>query len=179
MALGGTFETLSVIDLVSWLDSLGRTGVLTVSTGGGELRVWMVPWGIAAAESPSGRPLGPAEALFEVLTAGPVPWRFETGAATGGAGAPAPLVEVVERLDAMIMEWEELAALVPSGGASIRLAAEIHGEVLVDADRWELVIALSSGPRPVDDLLGSAGDLVARRRLAELVRAGLAAVDPA
>jgi hypothetical protein len=182
MALEGTFETFSVMDVVGWLQQLIRVGRLDSEGVNGEVHLWIADGGIVAEQSDAyGDDITPAVALFDILRAGPARWQFVSGEQSTSTieHAPVGVMSLVGDLEAMVTEWAEILDVVPSADATVRLVSDPDGPITVNNDRWELVLLLADGPATVDELVHFIGthDLAGRRRLADLVEAGIATVD--
>ncbi|MEP6660486.1 MAG: DUF4388 domain-containing protein [Acidimicrobiales bacterium] len=182
MALDGTFETFSVMDVVGWLQQLIRVGRLDSEGANGEVHLWVADGGIVAEQSDAhGDNITPAVALFDILRAGPARWQFVSGeqATSTIEHAPVGVMSLVGDLEAMVTEWAEILDVVPSADATVRLVSDPDGPVTVNDDRWGLVLLLADGPATVGELVHFIGthDLAGRRRLADLVEAGIATVD--
>ena len=182
MALEGTFETFSVMDVVGWLQQLIRVGRLDSEGANGDVHLWIADGGIVAEQSDAyGEEITPALALFDILRAGPAEWRFVSGeqATSTKEHTPVGVMSLVADLEAMVTEWAEILDVVPSADATVRLVAEPEGPLTLNEDRWALVLLLADGPASVDDLVHFIGvhDLAGRRRLADLVEAGIVTID--
>jgi len=182
MALEGTFETFSVMDVVGWLQQLIRVGRLDSEGANGDVHLWIADGGIVAEQSDAyGEEITPALALFDILRAGPAEWQFVSGeqATSTKEHPPVGVMSLVADLEAMVTEWAQLLDVVPSAEATVRLVADPDGPLTLNEDRWALVLLLADGPASVDDLVHFIGvhDLAGRRRLADLVEAGIVTID--
>jgi hypothetical protein len=182
MALEGTFETFSVMDVVGWLQQLIRVGRLDSEGANGDIHLWIADGGIVAEESDAyGNEITPALALFDILRVGPARWQFVSGeqATSVIEHAPVGVMSLVADLEAMVTEWAEVLDVVPSGDATVRLVTDPDGPITVNDDRWALVLLLADGPASAGELVDFIGlhDLAGRRLLADLVEAGIAAID--
>ena len=66
MALEGTFETFSVMDVVGWLQQLIRVGRLDSEGANGDIHLWIADGGIVAEHS---------DAYGDEITPAPSGWR--------------------------------------------------------------------------------------------------------
>jgi hypothetical protein len=85
----------------------------------------------------------------------------------------------IERASALMAEWVEIAAVVPSLAHRVHLLAEAPGEVVTLArPQWALVVAISTG-RTVGELIADRGlsEFEGCRAVKELVDAALAQVS--
>jgi hypothetical protein len=182
MALEGTFETFSVMDVVGWLQGLIRVGRLDSEGANGDVHLWIADGGIVAEQSDTyGDDITPALALFDILRAGPARWQFVSGeqATSSIEHAPVGVMSLVADLEAMVTEWAEILDVVPSADATVRLVTDPGSPITVNDDRWSLVLLLADGPVSVGELVRfiALHDLAGRRRVADLVEAGIATVD--
>ena len=182
MALEGTFETFSVMDVVGWLQQLIRVGRLDSEGANGDVHLWIADGGIVAEQSDAyGDEITAALALFDILRAGPAQWQFVSGeqATSTIEHTPVGVMSLVPDLEAMVTEWAGILDVVPSGQATVRLVTDPDGPITVNDDRWALVLLLADGPASVGELVDFIGvhDLAGRRLLADLVEAGIATVD--
>jgi hypothetical protein len=120
-------------------------------------------------------------ALFDILRAGPAEWQFVSGeqATSTSEHTPVGVMSLVGDLESMVTEWAEILDVVPSAEATVRLVADPEGPITLNEDRWALVLLLADGPASVGDLVHFIGvhDLAGRRRLADLVEAGIVTVE--
>jgi hypothetical protein len=178
MALAGTFDAFTVLEVSTWIESVGRPGCLIAELPSGDALVWFGEGGIVAAETAQGATHEPSDVLFEVLRSGPVSWRFQSLVTPpGGHTSPVRVSACVAAIDGLVAEWNELLGLVPSLDGVVRLVEKLHSDVVLNATRWDAVRSLAAGPESVSRLFDTADDLEARRRVADLVRAGIAVVE--
>jgi len=178
MALAGTFDAFSILEVALWLQNVGRPGCLIAEVGHGEALVWFGERGIVAAESASGYAQEPAAVLFEILRAGPIAWRYQSLVSPpGGGAAPVDVSSCAASMENLVAEWADLLALVPSVDGYVHLNERLAQDVTLNADRWDAVRRLAGGPVAAKAMFNGIDDLDARRRIADLVRAGLAVVE--
>ncbi len=116
MALQGTLDTFALPDVLRLLAATGKSGRLdllgdrgggTVSVDGGSIV------GVSAERVRDGAP--PAETLFELL-------RFTDGTFTFAldepvaSGEPVAIESLLANAEAMLDEWREIEAVVPTPG---------------------------------------------------------------
>jgi len=182
--LQGTFETLSLAEVLGLLASARKTGALWLDAGSMSGVVYVEDGHCRAVELGDRRePLDDAAALLDRLIDvcfGVA--RLESGSFRFAAEEPAPWLcpEPVELSDAMVevehllKQWREIRRVIPSLDCRPRLLdALVVGELVIDRDRWSLLVAID-GRRTVRDLVERTGRpaLELCHTLLELVDAG-------
>ncbi|MFP5256005.1 MAG: DUF4388 domain-containing protein [Acidimicrobiia bacterium] len=147
MALQGTLDTFALPDVLHLLATTKKTGCLrldgrrgagTVHVDAGEIVA------VTAAHVPGATEA--ADALFELL-------RFEEGSfAFDPDVAPderQPATDVATLLDAataLLAEWREIEAVVPSLDAQVSLRPALAGDqVTIPAEQWSHLVAVGGG----------------------------------
>ncbi len=178
MALQGDLKTFALPDVLRLLAGASKSGHLEVAgtTATGEV---LLRHGTIAAASTSAAPRAeePADVVFELLRLEDGSFSFEEGEVSD-EGWGADVDDTIAAAEALVVEWAEIEAVVPSMEAWVSLAAELGlDETIVSADQWRSVVAVGGGGN-VHDLAAALelSDLVACRRVLELVDAGLAVV---
>ena len=147
MALAGTFDAFSVLEVSQWLQTVGRPGCLIVELPAGDALVWFGEGGIVGAESSSGATQDPATVLFDVVRSGPVSWRFQSLVTPpSGASMPIDVATCAAAMEDLVAEWAELLTLVPSIKGVVRLVDQPAKEVVLNAARWDAVRRLAVSP---------------------------------
>jgi Domain of unknown function (DUF4388) len=177
VALQGTLDTFALPDVLRLLAATKKTGRLRITGSRGTGSVWVTIGEVAALEATHAPHATEAvDALFELL-------RFEDGAFTFDAEAthddPNPHPDDVEILlqqaEALLAEWREIEAVVPSMDAWVTLRSALPTtEVVVDQGRWTTIVAVGAGAtvRRIGDELCLA-ELPISRAVKELAEAGL------
>jgi hypothetical protein len=176
VALQGTLDTFALPDVLRLLAATKKTGRLRITGGRGTGSVWVSSGEVEAIEATHAPHATEAtDALFELL-------RFEEGAFTFDAEAvhdePGPPTDVeilLAQAEAMLAEWREIEAVVPSMDAWVTLRPTLPlPEVVIDQDRWTTLVAVGAGAtvRRVGDELCLA-ELPISRAIRELVEVGL------
>jgi hypothetical protein len=189
--LQGTFETLSLPEVLGLLASARKSGVLWLEAGPTSAAVHVEDGHCRAVETTDRH--GPVdhapelldrlvEVCFNVV-------RLERGSFKFGADEPAPwrcpepveLSDALVEVDRLLKQWREVVRVIPSLDCRPRLLdALVVDELVVDRDRWSLLVALD-GRRTVRDLVERIGHPVLEvcHTLLELVEAGaVGIVDP-
>ena len=193
MSLQGTFDTLSVLELFGLLSTAGKTGALQLeghdsdgsadSTAASKAAVFVSAGLCCAVESdqangPSGSVDELAARLVDVgfsLTRSPSgSFRFvDAERPPFDTEFTAPLEPAIAAIEAMVEQWREIEAAIPSLDARVRLVAEMRTEeIVISAAEWRLLAGLEAVPsvramvahhgRPMIELCRSLKDLVDR-----------------
>ncbi len=186
--LQGTFETLSLVEVLDLLGGARKTGGFHVVAGRDSGALWIDEGACCAVEHDGARgqitddvgilkrvvELGAAvvrhrDGTFRFVTGEKPPWRADI--------APS-LLEALGEIDRQVARWEEVRKVVPSLDVTARLHDDLQVEqFLVDRDRWRVLAGIGSG-RSVRDLAESLGDeLAVCQAVAALVEAGAVAIS--
>jgi hypothetical protein len=161
--LQGTFDTLSLTEVLGLLAQSQKTGALWLEAPTVQGRVYLADGRCHAAETTElADPVATAadleSRLVEVcftlarqhdgsfrFVADEVPtWEVADGVAVDDA---------VAKLDRLLEEWREIQAIIPSLDARPRLADELGStEIIIDAQCWRLLVSLD-GHRSVRDVM--------------------------
>jgi hypothetical protein len=189
--LQGTFETLSLPEVLGLLASARKSGALWLEAGPMSGVVHVEDGHCRAVETAErGDPVDHAHALLDRLVEVCFTIvRFESGTFKFGADEPAPwrCPEPVELSDALVeverllKQWREVVRVIPSLDCRPRLLdALVVDELVLDRERWSLLVALD-GRRTVRELVERVRHPVLEvcHALLELVEAGaVGIVDP-
>ncbi|HVF75933.1 MAG TPA: DUF4388 domain-containing protein [Acidimicrobiales bacterium] len=166
-ALTGTLVDFRPRTLLHFLGLTGKSGVLRVDD--------------IAVSFRNGRVLGD-DAVDEVVRMLRTPqgrFRFEESATVGGDVFGRHIAEVLAEAGEAVMDWEEVAQVVPSMAVVVTLS---HGDddVHLSADAWTLSTAVAAGHTTPAQLMTQLGWPALRvcRAVSELVTGGRAAVAP-
>ena len=137
MALQGDLKSFALPDVLRLIAGAGKSGHLEVAGAGGSGAVLLRKGSISsAAVSTAPRADDPADVLFELL-------RFEDGSFTfdegqvDDKGLGADVESTIVEAEALVGEWVEIEAVVPSMEAWISLAPEVEAdEITVTARAW-------------------------------------------
>jgi hypothetical protein len=190
--LQGTFETLSLPEVLGLLASARKSGALWLEAGPVAGIVHLQDGHCHAVEAGDQRdPVADGPALLTRL----VDLCFaamcqESGSFRFAADDPAPwwcaepveLSDAVVEVDRLLKQWREILRVIPSLECRPRLldALEVD-EMIVDRERWSLLVAID-GRRTVRELVERAGRpmLDVCHVLLEFVEAGaIGVIDPA
>lgn len=187
--LQGTFETLTLTELLATLAAARKTGVLELDAPDADARVHLREGRCIAAETDVlTDPLTDVEALearlveacFAVARQRDGRFRFVADAEPPWSVEPAiSLDEVVVAVDELIDQWDELRDVIPSLDAHPRLRGEIAEPITLRPGEWQLIAAVD-GRRSVQDVADRTrqGALDVCRALAALVERGAVQIDP-
>lgn len=191
--LTGSFHDLGTAELLTFLGATGATGRLTVR---GELKVclWWRDGRVVAGDieaepdftdSPAARSAR-VEAVFQALVMDDAAFAFHpdepmpVGRPGSDVGSePAHLLALAE---ARLERWKVIAAVIPSVASRVSIAPELAegvDAVTLSRDEFALLALLDGGPTvaEITAALGT-GAFETCERLHELVRRGVATVDP-
>lgn len=176
MALQGTLETFALPDVLRLLASTKKTGCYRLDGDRGSGSLW-VKDGQLVGGTFSGSPhaTDPNEVTFELLRFGDGEFVFDADAAPDTPIDPVDVESTLTAAEAMLGEWKEIAAVVPSLGAWVTLRAELPSdEVTIRADRWISIVAIAGGTSVahLGDLLGKS-EMPVSKEVKELVEMGI------
>jgi len=181
--LQGTFETLSLNEVLELLAATRKTGGLHLMAGRDAGAVWIHEGACCAVEfgKASGPVVDDVALLRRVVQLGAAIARHREGAFRFEPGEQPPwpaeqeasLVEALGEIERHVARWDEVRRVVPSLDVTARLAGELGvDQLLVDRERWRVVAEIAAG-RTVRELAEAAADeLAACQTLAALVEAG-------
>jgi hypothetical protein len=180
VARQGTLDTFALPDVLRLLASTRKTGRLLVQGDRGDGNVW-VDTGAVVGSSATGLRADAAagQVLFELLRYGTGSFTFEADAACPEPHAPGDVEPLLVDAEALMAEWREIAAVVPSLDAWVTLAPTLpRSEVLVDQSSWRAIVSVGAGQdvRSIGTALGL-DEVEVSRMLRDLVQTGLAVVD--
>ena len=186
MALQGTLDTFALPDVLRLLASTRKTGRLRVTAERGSGSVWLDGGSVVAANASSAKTSEPLPlVVFELLRHHQGSFIFEPEVTNPDAGAPVEIDAILRDAERLLAEWLEIEAVVPSLEAFVSLSPTLpRAEMVVDAERWKVVVATSGGAtvRQIGTSL-ALGEIEVSRAVKDVVEAGLlriqAAVDAA
>jgi Domain of unknown function (DUF4388) len=180
LALQGTLDTFSLPDVLKLLATTSKTGRLRIDGDRGQGSVWMRDGRVVDADADRAVDGAPTdEVVFELLRFGSGSFAFDADNHTPNAEHPDEVDDLLRRANALLSEWTELEAVVPSLDHRVRLTSELSSdEVTIDADRWRSLVAVAGG-RSVGEVASSLGlsELNVSRAVRDLVELGVADVD--
>jgi hypothetical protein len=161
--LQGTFETLSLSEVLGLLATSRKSGILWAEAGTVDARISFVDGRCCAAESgeTTGAVATSSELFARVVDVCFALCRQGGGAFHFAADAEPPwtcddtlaVTDVLGELARLLDEWQEIQQVVPSLEARARLCGELGAdEITLDRDRWRLLVALD-GRRTVRDVV--------------------------
>jgi hypothetical protein len=178
VALQGDLKSFALPDVLRLLAGTGKSGVLEVAstTAAGEvhLRHGLIA---SAATTIDPRADDPADIVFELLRFDDGSFAFDEGE-VADTGAAVDVEATISAAEAMVAEWAEIEAVVPSMEAWISLVSEIElDEVTISGACWRAVAAVGGGGN-VHDLAAALelSDMDACRQVMDLVDTGLVQV---
>jgi hypothetical protein len=180
VALQGTLDTFALPDVLRLLAATRKTGRLHVTTGRTAADLWVEDGDVVASGLPADAGADATLVLFELLRSPEGTFEFLAGEETAPSATAGPVEPMLVEAEAMLAEWREIEAVVPSLDAWVSLRDPLPAaEVRVDAELWRAVVAVGHG-EPVG-AVGRAlglGEIGVSRLVKALVEAGLAIVTP-
>ena len=176
MALQGTLDTFSLPDVLRLLATTSKTGRLRIDGDRGRGNVWLSDGGVVDADADrtlDGTPVD--EVVFELLRFESGNFAFDGDDTAAASGKPEDVEALLRRANALLGEWNELEAVVPSLEHEVTLAGDLSAdEVTISADSWQSLVAVSSG-RTVGELATALGltELGVSRAVRDLVELGV------
>lgn len=176
VALQGTLDTFALPDVLRLLAATKKTGRLRITGDRGTGSVWVTSGEVAALEAthaPHATEL--EDALFELLRFQDGAFTFDAEATPDDPGRPTDVEILVQQSEALLAEWRDIEAVVPSMDAWVTLRKSLPlPEITVDQDRWTTISAVGAGAtvRRIGDELCLA-ELPTSRAIKELSEAGL------
>jgi hypothetical protein len=176
VALQGTLETFALPDVLRLLATTHKTGCLRITGPGGSGSLWLDGGAIVASEASRSPLAGDAtEVLFELLRNKEGEFVFDDDEKAAAPEEPAEVEASLAAAEAMLDEWKEIEAVVPSLDAWVSLRAELPGdEITLDRERWQQLVAVGSGATvgQLGERLGQ-GELPVSRTVKGLVELGV------
>jgi hypothetical protein len=179
VSLQGTLDTFGLQDVLALLSSTKKKGELRVTGPNFAGSVWMAEGKLCGAEVPRCPTL--VDAVFELLRLPEGSFAFEGESPNRAPLPPESVGDVVSDAEERMVEWRDIAALVPSVHVFLRLApAAPSSQVVLDPDQWRLVVASSMGVTLAEmaEVMGM-GEFQIARTAKYLVEHGLATVENA
>ena len=176
MALQGTLDTFALPDVLRLLATTSKTGRLRIDGDRGRGNVWLSDGGVVDADADrtlDGTPVD--EVVFELLRFESGNFAFDGDNTAASGGKPEDVEALLRRANALLGEWNELEAVVPSLEHEVTLAGDLSAdEVTISADNWQSLVAVSSG-RTVGELATTLGltELGVSRAVRDLVELGV------
>src|SRR5262249_5895048 len=137
----------ALIDVFRLLASTNKTGRLRVTGDRGNGSVWFDGGGVVLAAAHNTKPTdGPVSVIFELLRLHEGSFVFEADVTPPEAGAPSDVEDLIREAEHLLIEWQEIEAVVPSVDLWVSLATELpRPEVVIDPDRWKVIVATGTG----------------------------------
>jgi hypothetical protein len=192
LVLQGTFETLSLPEVLGLLSSARKSGALWLEAGPIAGVAYLEDGQCRAAGAGEQRdPVQGGTALltrlvelcFAVMCQASGSFRFaDDDPAPWTCGEPVELSEVLVEVDRLLKQWREILRVIPSLECRPQLLESLEvDEVVIDRERWALLVAMD-GRRTVRELVQRTTRPVIElcQTLLELVEIGaVGVIDPA
>ena len=147
MALQGTLDTFALIDVFRFWRRRTRPDACGVTGDRGIGNVWFDGGGVVLAAAYNTKPSdAPVRVIFELLRQHEGTFVFEADVTTPEAGAPSDVEYLIREAEHLLIEWQEIEAVVPSVDLWVSLSTELpRPEIVVDGERWKVIVAHRSG----------------------------------
>lgn len=186
MALQGTIDTFPLTDVLTLLASSKKSGRLVLDGDRGRASLWITDGEVVGGEVlGAGEGATAASLLFELLRFTEASFAFDVappGTEPDVAVVATSIETGLREASALLSEWDDIVAVVPSLAHRVVLVPELPEEsVTLDPTSWSLVLAAASDPvvAAVGDALGF-DEFGACAAVASLVEQGLATIaEPA
>jgi hypothetical protein len=179
VALQGTLETFSVPEVLRLLSGTRKTGLLALEGDRGAGSVWLAEGLLAGAQSDR-EPEGTVESvLFDLLRYRQGSFVFESEAQFDGDPVALDVDEALTAAEALLADWHEIEAVVPSLSVRLSMARALPGPTAtVTAAQWEALALVAGGGdgHHLSRELGL-GELDTSRRIRDLAEAGLVEIE--
>ena len=144
MSLEGSIDTIALPDLLGLLAATGKTGELRVRAERPVGRMWLRDGLLVASEA--GRARSHLDALFELFRIPVATFAFDLAAPAPHPGDPTEVPGLLAAVEARLLEWRDIVAVIPSLEHLVALADELPGsEATICAEQWRLLSAAAGG----------------------------------
>ncbi len=182
MALQGTLDTFALPDVLRLLGATKKSGRLRITSDRGAGSVSVSSGAVCAVEA-THAPLATeaVDALFELLRFREGSFAFDPDEAPENAGPDVDVESLLAGAEALLAEWREIEAVVPSLDAHARLRRTLDGpSVSITAEQWTTRVAVGGGATvgAIGDALQLA-ELPVSRALRDLAELGVVDIEAA
>ena len=176
--LFGSLESIGLPAILRFLEGLGKTGTLHISSDRWTGTASVTSGRVVAASFGSEHGVAALEAIMLGLAGGS--FTFSDGAPCDEPNVELGPAELATRLDAFAQERTRLAAAAPSLHAVPRVANApgSDGEVVLDKASIETLLAVN-GERTIEEIACTHGVVQTARELARLLENGLISIESA
>lgn len=177
--LQGSLDTVSFDEVLGFLASSSKTGVLHVSGDRGTGSVWVTDGQMVAAETTHATSDSLIdEVVFELLRFNSGTFAFDFDEISTNPGPPVAIDNVLAQANKLLVEWRRIEEIIPSLDHRIIPAPRLPADqVTITEDEWSTLLAIGVGAT-ADDVAGTLqlGQLEGLRRLKGLVERKLVMV---
>lgn len=168
----GSFDTVSLDEVLSFLATGSKTGVLRISGDRGTGSVWVEDGQMVAADATHGvRDPDMEEVLFELLRFKSGNFSFDFDETNANPGTPVAIDGVLAQANKLLVEWRGIELVIPGLDYRIAPAPTLPAEqVTVTEDEWATILAVG-GNASVEEIANrlDLGELEGLRRLRGLI----------
>ncbi|MGI8756794.1 MAG: DUF4388 domain-containing protein [Acidimicrobiales bacterium] len=124
MALQGDLSSFALPDVLDLLAGAAKSGRLAVTSAAAESEVWFCDGGLTGGTVSTGRAERTAEVVMELLRFDGGSFSFDDGT-DHSEGEAKPVDAVLRDAQALVAEWLEVEAIVPSLATRLTLATSL------------------------------------------------------
>ena len=179
MSLQGTLDTFALTDVLALLAGTKKRGELRVTGNTLSGSVWLDGGQLVGAEVPRSPTL--VDAVFELLRLEEGAFSFEQDSPPRIPMPPQSVGDVLADAEERIIEWRDIASVVPSLNVVVMLTPDPPGPTItLDVAQWRMLTGVADG-RPLADVAHQflLGEFEACRTVKQLVEMGLGTVHAA
>ena len=182
MALQGTIDSFPLTDVLTLLSTSKKSGRLALDGDRGSAALWITDGEVIGGDMAGAASATAASLLFEMLRFGEASFVFDdapAGVEPQQSVEATPLGDAMDQASALLAEWDDILAVVPSLAHRVVLVEELpEHSVTLDAASWSLVLAAASNPvvAVIGDALGL-DEFGACSAAASLAERGLATIE--
>jgi hypothetical protein len=170
--LQGSLDTVSLDEVLAFLSSSSKTGVLRLSGDRGTGSVWVQDGQMVSAEATyGGNELALEEVIFELLRFSSGTFSFDFDEISTSPGAPMAVEGVLAQANKLLVEWRGIELVVPGLDYRVAPAPSLPADqVTITKDEWATLLAV--GPNASVEEVNSClrlGELEGLRRLKGLI----------
>ncbi len=170
--LQGSLDTVSLDEVLGFLASSSKTGVLRLSGDRGTGSVWVQDGQIVGAEATHGcNEPALEEVIFELLRFSTGTFSFDFDEVISNAGAPMAIEGVLAQANKLLVEWRGIELIVPGLDYRVTPTPSLPAEqVTITEDEWATLLTV--GPNASVEEVSNGlrlGELEGLRRLKGLI----------
>ncbi len=145
--LQGSLDTVSFDEVLGFLASSSKTGVLRISGDRGTGSVWVTDGQMVAAETTQGgADSSLEEVVFELLRFNSGTFAFDFDETNSNPGSPMAIEGVLAQANKLLVEWRGIEEVITSLEHRISPAPRLPADqVTITEDEWSTLLAVGTG----------------------------------